>query len=653
MPNQRYLTKSKFKLAMECPTKLFYTGKPEYADQAIADTFLAALVDGGFQVGALARCYFPNGTHVETPNDETAVELTAKYLRQDRITLYEAGFCTGNLLIRADIIVKESGVLELYEVKAKSCDFADHTGMMNKKDNCIHGDWLKYLQDVAFQKYVITKAFPAQEVRAHLVLADKTVPCPTNGLNQKFRLTRDGTRRAVETSSELTAADLEPKILRAINVDKLCDEIFAGEIAERPFEEGVQYLAKKHANDEKISWKAQPACKDCKFRTADGADQIRSGFQECWTELLGWTSDDFLIPNSFDVWYIDKRRVVEEKKFKMADLDEAFIGPKDDGKPGLSRPQRQWKQVFKVQGRDASVFIDLDNLRREMESWHPPFHFIDFEGSKPVIPFLRGRRPYEDVAFQFSHHLVDANDIVSHAGEYLNATPGTFPNYAFVRALMRELSADEGAIFRYHAYENTMLCSIRTQLLKEEPGVVPDRDELCHFIESITQPTGKLKGEWQPGKRNMIDLHQMVTRYYYDPATNGSISIKYVLPATLNSSMELRERYSQPIYGSVGGIRSANFVNHTWVVEDKDGRIRDPYKLLPPLFTDESAEDYAAIMAMDKIEDGGAAMTAYCKLQFEDIPANARSQMEAALLKYCELDTLAMVMIYEAWKPLL
>jgi hypothetical protein len=27
-----------------------------------------------------------------------------------------------------------------------------------------------------------------------------------------------------------------------------------------------------------------------------------------------------------------------------------------------------------------------------------------------------------------------------------------------------------------------------------------------------------------------------------------------------------------------------------------------------------------------------------------------RSEIEAALLKYCELDTFAMVMIYEAWR---
>ena len=52
----RYLTKSRYKLGLECPTKLYYTGKSEYANQNIDDTFLLALADGGFQVGELAKC---------------------------------------------------------------------------------------------------------------------------------------------------------------------------------------------------------------------------------------------------------------------------------------------------------------------------------------------------------------------------------------------------------------------------------------------------------------------------------------------------------------------------------------------------------------------------------------------------------------------
>jgi hypothetical protein len=42
-PSKRYLSKSRFKLAVECPTKLFYTGKPEYANIKNEDEFLVML----------------------------------------------------------------------------------------------------------------------------------------------------------------------------------------------------------------------------------------------------------------------------------------------------------------------------------------------------------------------------------------------------------------------------------------------------------------------------------------------------------------------------------------------------------------------------------------------------------------------------------
>ena len=48
----RYLTKSRFQLTMDCPTKLYYEGKPEYINHDLEDSFLSALAEGGFQVGA-------------------------------------------------------------------------------------------------------------------------------------------------------------------------------------------------------------------------------------------------------------------------------------------------------------------------------------------------------------------------------------------------------------------------------------------------------------------------------------------------------------------------------------------------------------------------------------------------------------------------
>ena len=50
-PRPRYLTKSRYRIACECPTRLFYTKKKEYKDNGLEDPFLAALRDGGFQGG--------------------------------------------------------------------------------------------------------------------------------------------------------------------------------------------------------------------------------------------------------------------------------------------------------------------------------------------------------------------------------------------------------------------------------------------------------------------------------------------------------------------------------------------------------------------------------------------------------------------------
>jgi hypothetical protein len=64
----RLLTKSRFKLGLECPNKLFYTKKSDYANTKNEDTFLEALAQGGFQVEEYARMHYPDGVLV---NDES------------------------------------------------------------------------------------------------------------------------------------------------------------------------------------------------------------------------------------------------------------------------------------------------------------------------------------------------------------------------------------------------------------------------------------------------------------------------------------------------------------------------------------------------------------------------------------------------------
>ncbi len=156
------------------------------------------------------------------------------------------------------------------------------------------------------------------------------------------------------------------------------------------------------------------------------------------------------------------------------------------------------------------------------------------------------------------------------------------------------------------------------------------------------------KKQWE-GPRNMVDLLELVKKHYYDPRMKGSNSIKKVLPAVLNQSDFLKEKYGDTIYVSKDGIKCLNYDHEVWI-KYHEGEVMDPYKLLPSMFQDSSEHDQEMLLGDNVIADGGAALVAYARLQFEDIPANELQEIRKALLKYCELDTLAMVMIIEAWR---
>jgi hypothetical protein len=47
---------------------------------------------------------------------------------------------------------------------------------------------------------------------------------------------------------------------------------------------------------------------------------------------------------------------------------------------------------------------------------------------------------------------------------------------------------------------------------------------------------------------------------------------------------------------------------------------------------------------------GRAAAIAYTRLQCEAMSINVRNAWKRSLLKYCELDTLAMAMVVEGWR---
>lgn len=653
----RYLTKSRYKLAVECPTKLFYTGKPNvYADSTLDDPFLEALARGGFQVGALAQCLYAGGTEVKAKRHDDAVRETDELLQAEDVTIYEAAFRHGSLFARVDVAVKHGNTLRLLEVKAKSFDpDADDPFVGKRDDGKLKSEYAPYLYDVAFQAHVVRQA-KGFDVLPRLVFANKRAKARVDGLNQLFLIRRDGNGGSQVIVKRAPTADEIGGLLVEVDVSRFVTMIHESRNRERSragggsFHDEVELFARQYAADQRMASEPGRHCKHCQFRAE--SERSESGFRECWTKEGKVAAQDAGGPFVFDVWnihYTKSDALIAKGTPLMRDVTREDLATKgkakaEDERLGLSPQERQWLQVEAVGRGVGKPHIDRAGISRALSAWIFPFHFIDFETAATAIPFSRGMRPYEAIAFQFSHHVVHRDGRIEHAGEYIHDDAGAFPNFAFVRALKAELEKDNGTIFRYAAHENTILCRIHAQL---QDSHEPDKDELMSWIETITDSPRNSTRVWA-GPRAMVDLREIVKAYLYLPEMGGSISIKKVLPAVLRQTTAFRTRFEAPVYGAKDGITSRNYRDWSWIRYDEHGAVVDPYKLLEPVFKDVDVEKLDLLTGEDdELADGGAAMTAFAMMQFTEMSQSERDALRSALLRYCELDTLAMVFLYE------
>ena len=674
---QKLFTKSAFKQALQCPASLYYYYDSEqYANQNNEDSFLQALADGGNQAGDLAKVYYdikPKADLAAVKSYDQSIAQTVELLKQDTVNIAEAAFRWENCFVRADIIEKKGNLINLIEVKAKSWNPAEDSIMQKRSKDKVSSSILEYVYDVAFQKYVIQNALgPQFKVKAFLMLADKSVYADFDGINQLFQLVKvDEHHSKVVRKPGAESLRGYAHILTPIDVDEVADRIIFGQTGEQKelmhcsFQEFVKEMAKEYVGHEKKDSPLGSKCFKCPYYSNEGTPGMADGKKECWKKLANFTEEDFARPLVQDLWgqYIDRDKMIHEGKYFLQDLGKDDFKETDRKKPGLTHIERKLLQIGLATGKEEllsdfsqnihdGVYLDIPGLKTEMSAWRYPLHMIDFETTAVALPFYMGMRPYEQVAFQFSHHIIETDGSIRHAGQYLNTQKRHFPNFEFVRELKRQLEGDNGTVFRYATHENTILRAIRKQLIASSEQ---DKEELIGFVDTITRATDaeRKAGNSHTGSRDMVDLLDIILRYYYHPSMKGSNSIKAVLPAILNSSKAIQKKYQEPIYGDT--IPSQNYKNgntKAWINFNPDSTVKNPYKLLDSVasylgVTDDELEQFDAtyVQEGEQIANGGAALAAYSKLQFAS--ETETKALAEALLRYCELDTMSMVFIWE------
>ena len=699
MQNKRYLTKSAFKVALSCPHKLYYYAHPEEYENANAnDEFLESLAEGGFQVGELAKIYcdVPADCDLKDVMDhEESLKRTQELMQRDEVNIAEAAFCFGDLFVRVDILKKRGHDIELIEVKAKSWNPETDHFISSKPKGAVMSAIRPYVYDIAFQKYVVVNAlkqmYPNEHysVKAFLMMADKSKKADIDGLNQLFKIVKNKQGRAeavMVPDARERIAQSHVQVVNAFDVDDVCETVIAGETTEQkqdknPTCEGmgfvpfIQYVSSFYPQGQPCPMPVTLGgkCLKCEFHCTAECD-LKDGCRQCWLNHVSEHDLDnrpLIATLNGSSLSTNRSKWVSDGIYFMDQLTEQELKPYNEKKadePGLDDYQRKWLQIGLEtnnqellsrfsNGLKDHTYLDVEGLRQEMATWRYPLHMIDFETTAVALPYYIGMKPYEQVAFQFSHHIIREDGTIEHAGQYLNEDVSRFPNFEFVRELRRQLSQDEGTIFRYATHENSILRAISRQLSDSNEA---DKDELIAFIRSITHNNDDKKGEEiYQGERDMVDLLQVVKRYFYQlDEMHGSNSIKQVLPAVLNTSDYLKQKYSQPIYGSM--IKSQNIPKDNplaWIQMDANGHVESPYHLLPSVgqLIDMSEEDMAQMELLStdekefEVANGGAALTAYSKLMFTS-DLQMTDALREALLRYCELDTMSMVFIWEYFR---
>ena len=616
------LSKSDFKIASTCAKKLVYK-KASYPTMNDENEYMEMLAEGGHIVAKYAQLIYPEGIEVKASTLDTAILETTKLITENvNITLFEAAILSKEKVVRIDILEKRKNVLNLIEVKSKSYDSDDDNDNPKRRLQ-------EYLEDLAYQTFVLRESFPQYEIHSFLFLPDKSKRTTIDGLagwfnvnqmvEEKFEIEELPAQNMNHFVKPLVEFKYEndpekekyierlrtDNLLTLINFDKEVNEMMDSiQLSSAMFLD----ILKNGIKDEQYS--INKNCKSCEFNLGD--EKERNGHRECWKELKDVSPNIFdlyyggSIGNAKSGWYLDE--LISLKKVSLFDVDKERLRNKS-GDFG-SRGQRQLIQIqhtkTKTEWISDDLFTELDKLRY-------PLHFIDFETYMGAIPHHLGMRPYELISFQWSCHTISTANSEPIHSEWLNSDYN-FPNFRFAESLKNQIG-ETGTPLMWSSFENTILRNIIEQMGAHNYS----DDRLKDWLTNIT--TDKKQGR----NGRFIDMNDLTIKHFFHPQMKGKTSIKKVLPAIWNNNPYL---HSIPWFKKYSSESTAVF---------------NPYDILAPIIGELEYEEV--------VKDGTGAMRAYHEIMFGSLAENndRREQLKKLLLQYCELDTMAMVIIWKYW----
>jgi hypothetical protein len=173
------------------------------------------------------------------------------------------------------------------------------------------------------------------------------------------------------------------------------------------------------------------------------------------------------------------------------------------------------KQKIQVQTvRDGKGYTDVKEIQQFLSTWDYPLHFFDFETIGGAIPLLDGTKPFEQIPFQYSLHIIRHEGAEPEHFEFLSDPKGFVdfsvdPRLDLIKAMKAHFEGN-GSIVAYNA-------SFEKRVIERLASAFPNEKNFLHSLSD-----------------RFVDLWDVYRKYWcYTPEMKGSASIKSVLPAII------------------------------------------------------------------------------------------------------------------------
>ena len=435
----KQLSKSKYAKYCQCPKCLWMSVyKPE---EEVIDPQSEARFENGTEVGDLAMGLLGDYIDVTTNKPDGKLDIKAMLDKTQQLmadgteNICEASFSYDGNYCAVDILHKTDGGWAIYEVKSTS--FPEFNGNPAKLD--------KYLPDVAYQKWVLTKC----------------------GVNVT------GVFLVCLNSDYVRQGELDIQKLFVIND---MGEMIANEydkVEARQAE--AKKLLQQTEEPEMDIWEGCKKPYDCAF------------YDYCSRHLPS--------PSVFDMYRMQFSKKLEYYRKGMITYD--------DIKNEKLTPVRR----IQIDSSLANEpHINKDSIEKFLETITYPIYFLDFESMQPAIPPFDNMKPYQQICFQYSLHIIENEGGPLLHKEHLGVS-GSDPRRALAEQLCQDIPMDVCTLVYNKSFECTRL--------KEMAEWFPD---LAEHLLNIRENIVDLLVPFQQGD-------------YYLPSMGGSFSIKVVLPS--------------------------------------------------------------------------------------------------------------------------